>query len=113
MGLRKYGRCEKNSIGWYAIRDPETRREWRAILMKRQGELCAICGHRFPTEEQSEAIRVQFAPTFDHIVAYAAGGSSELANLRLVHNDCNRKRGSGRIIAVPKALRVSRVRGLR
>jgi 5-methylcytosine-specific restriction endonuclease McrA len=107
MGLRKYGRCGKNAVGWYAIRDPKTRREWRAILLQRQSERCALCGHRFPSAEQSESIRVQFAPTFDHIVGYAAGGSSDLANLRLVHNDCNRSRESGRVVAVPRVLRLA------
>ena len=105
MGRRKYGRCEKNPVGWYVIREPQTRREWRAALLQRQGGRCALCGHCFPGPEHNETIRVQFAPTFDHIVEYAVGGSSDLANLRLAHFECNRRRESGRAVAIPKVLR--------
>jgi 5-methylcytosine-specific restriction endonuclease McrA len=107
MGQRKYGRCGKTEVGWYAIRDPKTRRAWRAQLLQSQKGCCALCGHAFPGPEVNESIQIQFAPTFDHIIGYAAGGSSDLTNLRLVHYDCNRSRESGYPVTVPKVLRAS------
>lgn len=104
---RKYSRCEKNDAGWYAIRDPAVRRKWRDDLSAAQGGRCALCGHFFPSEDANDAIRKQFAPTFDHIVRYASGGSSELSNLRLVHSACNSARESGQTVGVPRFLRAS------
>jgi hypothetical protein len=84
MGHRaklKYLRCDKNAAGWYVIRDPKTRREWRAQLYAEQHGCCALCGHAFASpDEANNSIRIEFAPTFDHIVRYADGGLSDLAN---------------------------------
>jgi 5-methylcytosine-specific restriction endonuclease McrA len=103
---RKHRRSAKNAAGWYVIRDPKTRREWRAKLYAEQGERCALCGHTFPLpDEANESIRKLFAPEFDHVVRYRDGGSSDLENLRLVHAACNRSRESGRAVSVPRSLR--------
>ncbi|HEX3551224.1 MAG TPA: HNH endonuclease signature motif containing protein [Candidatus Elarobacter sp.] len=103
--MATYGRGEKTAAGWYAIRDPKTRRAWRATLLEAQNGRCGLCGHRFAGPEHNVSIRGQFGPTFDHIVRYADGGMSDLTNLRLVHHACNQSRESGRVLALPKSLR--------
>jgi 5-methylcytosine-specific restriction endonuclease McrA len=108
MPHRKYARCAKNERGWYVIRDPQTRREWASILHHRQNGLCALCGFRFASDDVNEALRKAYGPTFDHIVPYAAGGSSDIENLRLVHYLCNLRRASGKPLTpgmIPRRLR--------
>jgi hypothetical protein len=95
--MAKHLRCVKNAAGWYVIRDPKARREWRARLYAEQDGRCALYGHAFPPPDKAnESIRKAFAPTFDHIVRYANGGSSDLENLRLAHAACNWSLGAGR-----------------
>lgn len=98
-------------MGWHPFRDAETRAKWRDLLMLKQKGHCALCGHRFPlpVDGFNESVHQELAPTFDHIVTRAAGGSDELENLRLAHRACNLSRGDGygmrRMPSIPKALR--------
>ena len=104
--VSKHQRCIKNAAGWYVIRDPKARREWRTRLYAEQDGRCALYGHAFPPpDEANESIQKAFAPTFDHIVRYANGGSRDLENLRLAHAACNWSRESGRAVTVPRSLR--------
>ena len=108
MPQRKYARCAKNDRGWYAIRDPRTRREWGARLFEAQQGRCALCRCKFASDDMNEALQKAYGPTFDHIVAYASGGSSDFENLRLVHVVCNQQRASGRhalAASIPRRLR--------
>lgn len=98
-------------MSWNPFRDAETRAEWRELLTIKQKGRCALCGHRFPllADGFNESVHQGLAPTFDHIVPRAAGGSDELQNLRLTHRACNLNRGDGdglrRTPSIPKALR--------
>jgi 5-methylcytosine-specific restriction endonuclease McrA len=49
-----------------------------------QGGCCAFCGAEF-TEEK---------PEIDHWVPISKGGSNEGANIRLMHSECNKTKGS-------------------
>lgn len=55
-----------------------------AALSKAHGARCGICG--MPLTAHGVEV--------DHIVPVAAGGSDARRNLRLVHQACNRSRGS-------------------
>jgi hypothetical protein len=101
MPHRKYARCAKNDRGWYVFRDPRTRREWANRLSEAQQGRCALCRCKFASDDMNEALRKTYGPTFDHIVAYTSGGSSDIENLRLVHDICNRRRASGKQLSVP------------
>ena len=61
----------------------------------------ALCRCKFASDDMNEALRKTYGPTFDHIVAYTSGGSSDIENLRLVHDICNRRRASGKQLSVP------------
>jgi hypothetical protein len=54
------------------------------IVSERDGGICYLC--RLPTEGSGETPR---APTVDHVIPQAQGGSHDLANLRLAHRQCN------------------------
>jgi len=107
MPYRKYARCAKNERGWYLYRDPQTRREWAARLYQAQHGRCALCRCKFASDDMNEALRKAYGPTFDHIVSYTSGGSSDIENLRLVHYICNQRRSSGKPAPppIPRRLR--------
>lgn len=60
-------------------------------LLKRDGGACSICGGPLNKELGPDD---PHAITIDHAVPRAAGGSSELSNLRLAHRKCNQLRGA-------------------
>lgn len=98
-------------MAWSPFRDAETRARWRELLWLKQKGRCGLCGHRFPLPGDGlhATVHEGFAPTFDHIVPRAAGGSDEFENLRLVHRACNYIRGDRdgmrRMPSFPKKLR--------
>jgi hypothetical protein len=63
----------------------------RARLIERDGPACWICGGEVDLDVAATA---PGAPTVDHVVPRARGGSSDPANLRLAHRRCNGRRGS-------------------
>lgn len=58
----------------------------RRTLIKRDGNICSLC--KEPMANMKEV-------TIDHIQALANGGTDRIDNLRLVHETCNRERGTG------------------
>jgi hypothetical protein len=63
----------------------------RARLIDRDGPVCWICGGEVDLDVPPTA---PGAPTVDHVLPRARGGSSDPANLRLAHRRCNGRRGS-------------------
>lgn len=62
----------------------------RLRIYERDGWCCQICGESTSREWSTGD---PWAPTLDHIVPQAAGGSHDEANLRLAHAWCNSVRG--------------------
>lgn len=66
--------------------------EARAFVRRRDGDLCHVCGMSvldgLPAFDPQQA-------TLDHVVEHAAGGSNDVANLRLAHRVCNERRSEG------------------
>ncbi|MGN6089626.1 MAG: HNH endonuclease [Actinomycetes bacterium] len=60
-------------------------------LARRDGWRCWICGGEL---DRTVAATDPTAPTIDHVLPRALGGSSEPSNLRLAHRRCNGRRGS-------------------
>ncbi len=52
-------------------------------VIRRDGQICQRCNRAVPDNEVE----------FDHLIPYSKGGQSTAENLRLVHKDCNRKKG--------------------
>ena len=63
----------------------------RARLIDRDGPLCWICGEQVDLDVPPTA---PGAPTVDHVLPRARGGSNDPSNLRLAHRRCNGRRGS-------------------
>ena len=55
--------------------------QFKALLLERQGNVCAICGYRFYGDVGIDV---------DHLWPRDAGGKNVLANLGAVHSTCNR-----------------------
>ena len=64
---------------------------WRYKIYERDGWRCQLCGE--PVDMCAPA-HANLAPSLDHIVPRAHGGSDEPDNLRLAHRVCNSARGS-------------------
>lgn len=64
---------------------------WRRIC-ERDGYVCGLCLEPIDPTLPS---RNRMAPSVDHIVPLALGGSDDDANLRPAHIGCNSRRGSG------------------
>lgn len=56
----------------------------RLAVIARDGGVCQLCGKLVQGDDRDAHI--------DHIVEKAAGGTDELANLRLVHRSCHSRR---------------------
>ncbi len=52
---------------------------WRILLLRRDGDLCHLCGRQVPISG--------FSP--DHVVPISLGGSSNISNVRVSHWPCN------------------------
>ena len=53
-------------------------------LVRRDGQLCAICRSYMPLRDR----------TLDHIVPFSMDGPNTVENLRLTHAECNSLRGN-------------------
>ncbi|GAC1329476.1 MAG: hypothetical protein NVSMB13_17110 [Mycobacteriales bacterium] len=62
-----------------------------AQVARRDGWTCWICAGEV---DQHAPVTSPVAPSVDHVVPRARGGSNEPANLRLAHRGCNGRRGS-------------------
>jgi len=65
-------------------------------LMARDGTCCVLCA-----EEMDRHIKNSRDPdyiTFDHIIPSADGGTDDIKNLQLAHQNCNRARGRDPIL---------------
>lgn len=69
----------------------DTRTQSRSIprdvmlkVVRRDGQICQTCFEPVP-DDQVE---------FDHIIPYSRGGTTSVDNLKLVHRECNRKKGN-------------------
>lgn len=60
-------------------------------LVARSGGTCWLCGEQVDLDGPRTA---PAAPTVDHVVPRAEGGTSDPVNLRLAHRRCNGARGS-------------------
>lgn len=65
---------------------------WRRIA-DRDGLECWLCHQAV---DLTVSVRHQRAPSADHVVPLAHGGSDDDSNLRLAHYGCNSRRGPGR-----------------
>lgn len=59
-------------------------------LRARDGDCCHLCGGVIDFDRVWPD---QLSATVDHLVPRRDGGGNELANLRLAHHWCNRRRG--------------------
>jgi hypothetical protein len=71
---------------------------WRqhlvAYLRDRDGDHCAICHKAVDFAAKSGPRGSDNGSSIDHIIPRSHGGPDDLANLRLTHWGCNRKRGN-------------------
>lgn len=65
-----------------------------AYLADRDGNKCGICCQMVDMHISSGTRGSDLGPSIDHVVPRSQGGSDDLANLRLTHWGCNRKRGN-------------------
>jgi hypothetical protein len=59
-------------------------REVMLKVVRRDGQICQTCFEPVP-DNQVE---------FDHVIPYSKGGTTTADNLKLVHRECNRKKGN-------------------
>jgi hypothetical protein len=64
---------------------------FRSEIYERDGWRCQICGRMV---KRGVAVPDPLAPTLDHVVPLARGGTHEPANVRLAHFLCNSRRGA-------------------
>jgi len=64
----------------------------RTRLAAERGPYCGVC--TFWIDMRLEGVRSPDAPTLDHIVALADGGTNAWENLQLAHARCNRRKSS-------------------
>ena len=57
-------------------------------ILARDGLLCTYCGEFLAEPFDGQATHV------DHILPLSKGGDSELANLQLLHAQCNERKGA-------------------
>ncbi|MEK9899141.1 MAG: HNH endonuclease [Rhodospirillaceae bacterium] len=84
MSKTKHGR--RHSVGGRQLRG------WaaRALVRARDGDVCHLCGELVHEGfEQGDPEQA----TLDHLTERAAGGDSDIANMRLAHRSCNEQRG--------------------
>lgn len=55
-------------------------------LAERQGWICPECGSDFRLNDGSHHI--------DHVIPWSLGGGNELANIQILHADCNLRKGA-------------------
>lgn len=72
---------------WGVARSPVSPAKRHKVL-DRDGWVCHLCGKRIASAADAHV---------DHVVPVAAGGSSDLNNLRAAHARCNLRRGARRI----------------
>lgn len=60
------------------------RTEIKEFLWKRDGNICYICGQELSLH----------ASTIDHVIPLSKGGTDDMTNYRLVHNECNLLKGN-------------------
>jgi hypothetical protein len=65
---------------------------WRSKVYERDGFMCQLC-HK-PCK-MAAVVPHPKAPTLDHIIPIAAGGTHEYANVQLAHFICNSRKGAG------------------
>jgi len=63
----------------------------RAYIFKRDGYRCYLCGGRLAMTKQ---VPHPQAPTLDHVIPLARGGSHSEDNLRAAHHACNVAKGT-------------------
>lgn len=59
----------------------------RDVMLKavrRDGQICQTCFEPVPDNEVE----------FDHVIPFSKGGTTTAHNLKLVHRECNRKKGN-------------------
>jgi len=59
-------------------------REVMLKVVRRDGQICQSCNEPVRDDEVE----------FDHIIPFSKGGPSTADNLRLIHRDCNRRKGN-------------------
>lgn len=64
---------------------------WRR-LAKRQGLVCHLCDE--PCDPNADPCKDDWAPTVDHIMPIAMGGTHTFDNARIAHRYCNSMRGT-------------------
>jgi hypothetical protein len=73
-----------------ASRPETTRRVYFAYICERDRWRCHVCGKRVSIKHEAPH---PLAPTRDHIIPLARGGTHESANVKLAHYGCNSARG--------------------
>lgn len=86
MGNNKSGsRFQKHSV--MSKRNSKRRKKIRERIAERDGWICWWC--REPVDPAGIG---KEAPSLDHVVSLAEGGSNRRTNLRLAHVGCNNER---------------------
>jgi hypothetical protein len=73
-----------------SARPETTRRVYFAYICERDRWRCHVCGKRVSIDHEAPH---PLAPTRDHIIPLARGGTHEPANVKLAHYGCNSARG--------------------
>jgi 5-methylcytosine-specific restriction endonuclease McrA len=63
-----------------------------AQVAERDGTDCKWCGH--DVDLSLIGSRSKWAPSVDHIIPWALGGTNEPSNLQLMHRVCNAQKGT-------------------
>lgn len=88
----------RKKVGKYANISGSDGRRKRKSLLRRDGNICWICGESFDLDEVT-GIDIHDsshprAMTLDHIITRKDGGTNKLDNLKLAHRSCNGNRSN-------------------
>lgn len=86
--LRLHGKANRRD----RIRDVRVAPVRRAEIIERDRGLCQLCGDPVALEQR---VPHPLAPTLDHVVPLARGGTHEPANVQLAHFICNSRKADG------------------
>jgi len=83
-------RFATRSEAWRVRKRHSCARRWRRICA-RDAYVCWLCHQPI---DPTARVPHDLAPTVDHVVPLAAGGSDDDGNLRAAHFSCNSRRGA-------------------
>lgn len=76
----------------YRFTSYSKREEFVELLLKRDGDICSVCGRKLDINAAAKLQNNKDNPLYislDHIIPFCKGGPNTRENLRLLHKKCN------------------------